>query len=280
MGTCTYPPPKPEYKRVVALPSSNFSNLREPARTFHIAQLARALAIFRVEEVAIFLHEKHPCSTIKEVLEAIETPQYLRRRLVPRSPTLKYIGLVPPLAIPSHQLRHEDYGFREGVVVASKRGRLLVDIGLDALVEVNGEGRIGSRVTLKREGGSWVLVSPDDVELYWGFRVLCFEDMVSLVEHYRRNRYLVIATSRRGKVVKLEVLSSLVADARNKGFSGLLILFGSWNKGLHEIAKEHNTELEGLADLVLNTIPCQGTRTVRTEEAVLATLSLLNIVFP
>ncbi|QOJ78391.1 hypothetical protein IG193_06450 [Infirmifilum lucidum] len=280
MGTCTYPPPKPEYKRVVALPSSNFSNLREPARTFHIAQLARALAIFRVEEVAIYLHDGHPCSAIKEVLEAIETPQYLRRRLVPRSPALKYIGLVPPLAIPSHQLRHEDYGLREGVVVARKRGRLLVDIGLDALVEVDGERKTGSRVTLKKERGSWVLVSTDDVELYWGFRVLCFEDMVSLVEHYRRNKYLVIATSRRGEVVNLEVLSSLVTDVKNKGLDGLLILFGSWNKGLHEIAKEHGTKLEDLADFILNTIPCQGTRTVRTEEAVLATLSLLNIALP
>ena len=40
---------------------------------------------------------------IRRVLEYLETPQYLRRRLFPLDESLKYAGLLPPLRIPSHK---------------------------------------------------------------------------------------------------------------------------------------------------------------------------------
>jgi hypothetical protein len=46
--------------------------------------------------------------------------------------------------------------------------------------------------------------------------------------------------------------------------------------GLHEIAAQEKLTLEEVADFVVNTIPCQGTETVRTEEALYASLAILN----
>jgi predicted SPOUT superfamily RNA methylase MTH1 len=48
---------------------------------------------------------------------------------------------------------------------------------------------------------------------------------------------------------------------------------------LHEIAADEGWRLEDVFDYVVNTVPCQGTETVRTEEALLATLAVLNLEF-
>ena len=59
----------------------------------------------------------------------------------------------------------------------------------------------------------------------------------------------------------------------------VLVAFGAPSRGLHEIAKEEGTRLDRIVDFVVNTIPEQGTATVRTEEALLATLAILNVQF-
>jgi predicted SPOUT superfamily RNA methylase MTH1 len=45
---------------------------------------------------------------------------------------------------------------------------------------------------------------------------------------------------------------------------------------LHELAKDEGAKLEAIVDFVVNTIPAQGTATVRTEEALLASLAVFN----
>jgi predicted SPOUT superfamily RNA methylase MTH1 len=55
-----------------------------------------------------------------------------------------------------------------------------------------------------------------------------------------------------------------------------LVAFGAPSQGLHEIAKKEGLRLDKVADFVVNTIPTQGTETVRTEEAIIASLAILN----
>ncbi|MFQ6118836.1 MAG: putative RNA uridine N3 methyltransferase, partial [Methanosarcinales archaeon] len=57
------------------------------------------------------------------------------------------------------------------------------------------------------------------------------------------------------------------------------IIFGSPIKGLDEILSNSSFPLKisDLSDYVINTIPNQGTETVRTEEAIFATLAQLNL---
>ena len=73
-----------------------------------------------------------------------------------------------------------------------------------------------------------------------------------------------------------------VAGAIGKKWSTaqhILVAFGAPSRGLHEIAKEEGAKLEAIVDFVVNTIPEQGTATVRTEEALLASLAILNVQF-
>jgi hypothetical protein len=49
---------------------------------------------------------------------------------------------------------------------------------------------------------------------------------------------------------------------------------------LHEIVGANGEKLDSIFDFVVNTIPDQGTATVRTEEALLATLAVFNVSFP
>ncbi len=56
-------------------------------------------------------------------------------------------------------------------------------------------------------------------------------------------------------------------------------MFGSPSRGLFEVASDEGLRLETLLDFVVNTVPCQGSETVRTEEAILASLAVLNVWF-
>ena len=53
--------------------------------------------------------------------------------------------------------------------------------------------------------------------------------------------------------------------------------FGAPLRGLHEIAQDEGLDLAKTMDFVVNTVPNQGTVTVRTEEALLASLAILNM---
>jgi len=66
--------------------------------------------------------------------------------------------------------------------------------------------------------------------------------------------------------------------SRFSSSKSVLVLFGSPHEGVFSIAKREGFRLEDVADFILNTIPLQGTETVRTEEAVFATLSILNVL--
>src|SRR2546422_7115704 len=57
-----------------------------------------------------------------------------------------------------------------------------------------------------------------------------------------------------------------------------LVLFGSPDKGVPEILAESDTRVEDVAEFNMNTIPEQGVETVRTEEALMASLAVLNIL--
>jgi predicted SPOUT superfamily RNA methylase MTH1 len=43
--------------------------------------------------------------------------------------------------------------------------------------------------------------------------------------------------------------------------------------------RDEGANLNDLVDFVVNTVPMQGTETVRTEEALLASLAILNVEF-
>ncbi|WP_457754574.1 putative RNA uridine N3 methyltransferase, partial [Thermococcus sp.] len=153
---------------------------------------------------------------------------------------------------------------REGVII-KKGKRLYADIGLDelALVEGSGEGRM----TFKIVSVNPLKVIPAKPAEYWGYRVhLTNKTLAKTLKKARLD--LAIATSRKGEDVRKVKLPPLEGEI---GF-----VFGSPRKGVMEILRDFNEDYP--FDLILNTIPNQKTKTVRTEEAVLATLAVFNFI--
>ncbi|WVZ63562.1 hypothetical protein U9M48_013185 [Paspalum notatum var. saurae] len=94
--------------------------------TLLAGQIARAATVFRIDEVVVFDStpaaekggagdgEESGARFLARILEYMETPQYLRRRLFPMHKNLKFVGLLPPLDAPHHVRKHEWSEFREG----------------------------------------------------------------------------------------------------------------------------------------------------------------------
>ncbi len=253
-------------------------HLRE--KTHKVGLIARAAAIFRVDEIITYRDSprvpRNEIEFLAMILEYLSTPQYLRKILFPVQPALKYVGILPPLRTPNHPLgkeRLEVGAFREGVVVESTPRSSSIDVGIGTVVQVP-EGRlpVKTRVTVKVERNGYRIASADEIPHYWGYRVLRCDGITKWLK--RGGGQLVIATSRFGATVEevwTEFVESLSMADR------CLILFGSPSEGLAEIVSREGKSLNEVADLILNTIPHQGTATVRTEEAVLSTLAIVNI---
>jgi len=249
----------------IFIPDSILEETDDPKiRTYKVGQVARAAAIFGVEHIWIYRAGGRDGKFIKTILEYAETPQYLRKRLFPLMPELRNVGVIPPLRTPHHKLKGKpELGeIREGF--AFRRGRRsTADIGLDEMALVDGD--VEGRATFKIVSLKPLRVVPAKPEEYWGYRVhLTRKPLAKTLKKARLN--LAIATSRMGRDVREVELPPLTGEV---GF-----VFGSPRKGIQDILGGEDYPF----DLVLNTLPNQRTKTVRTEEALLATLAVFNFI--
>ncbi len=277
-----------EKKTSIAIPASVVSDtphLRE--KTSKIGLIGRAAAIFRINEIIVYpddmkVDQTREMSLIALLLSYMETPQYLRKELFKLQPELQFAGILPPLRTPHHPLNKKirslkigDY--REGVTLAKANEGTRVDIGVEqhALI-LNKHLPVGKRVTVKivRIGKQVEveLASRDEASEYWGYIVSM--ERRSLKEIADRKRFdLIIATSKNGALIN-DVADKLTENW--KVAKTILLAFGAPTRGLYEIAESDGFSLDDVADFVVNTVPRQGTVTVRTEEALIASLSVLN----
>ncbi len=281
-------PNRQPFNYAIAIPASfvfDIPHLRE--KTFRIGLIGRAAAIFRVDEIIIYpdlpnTDQKSDIKLIETILSYIETPQYLRRRLFKIVPELQYAGTLPPLRTAHHptanRIKNLKLGeFREGVVVSTSEEGSRVDIGVEKPALVRGSRlEINSRVTLKiaqlGPQPKAVLTDSKAASVYWGYKVSNSKNPFGqLVETGKFD--LKIATSKRGKSIT-EVMDGLREKWPRS--TRTLVAFGAPTQGLYEIAYYEHKNLDDMVDYVVNTIPDQATETVRTEEALYASLSILN----
>jgi predicted SPOUT superfamily RNA methylase MTH1 len=275
----------------VAVPASVIADtphLRE--KTSKIGVIGRAAAIFRVDEIIVYADDPKANQTrdlnlIALLLSYMETPQYLRKRLFELQPELQYAGILPPLRTPHHPLLGKIRNlhvseYREGVVVSKSKDCTLIDIGVEkpALLP-NAQVALRKRLTVRivkiAENVEVQVADRDAVPDYWGFKVSV--EKRSLVDMLKTRKFdLTVGTSK--FATRLQDAAPRLHPRWQKA-SSILILFGAPAKGLHEIARDEGANLNDLVDFVLNTVPAQGTETVRTEEALLATLAVLNVQF-
>ncbi len=275
-------------KLTVAIPASVVSDtphLRE--KTSKIGLIGRAAAIFRVNEIVVYAdnakaNQRADVDLIATLLEYMETPQYLRKRLFKIEPQLQYAGILPPLRTPHHPLNRKAERlkvgeYREGVVVSETKEGLLVDIGVErAALLREKQFAVGKRVTVqivKAGGQVEVQAVSGEVPSYWGYAVTAERHSLKRLMENRKFD-LTIGTSVKGS--KWTDVAGEVAEKWNKT-KNVLVAFGAPARGLYEIARDEGWQLDEMVDFVVNTIPRQGTETVRTEEAVFASLSIMNV---
>uniref|UniRef100_A0A0D9W2Y4 Uncharacterized protein n=1 Tax=Leersia perrieri TaxID=77586 RepID=A0A0D9W2Y4_9ORYZ len=251
-------------------------------------QIARAATVFRIDEVVVFDStpssldnssrgdgEESGARFLVRILEYLETPQYLRRRLFPMHKNLKLVGLLPPLDAPHHVRKHEWSEFREGVTLDGDRSMgTFVDVGLSKNVLVEQMLEPGKRVTVAMGTDRDITTSckrkvvpssspRDAMELYWGYKVRYATNLSGVFSDspYKEGYDYIIGTSEHGKSISS---SELILPS----FRHLLIAFGGL-AGLEEcIEEDRNLKGKGVNDVFdtyLNTCPSQGSRTIRTE---------------
>jgi len=283
-------PLKRHRKLCVAIPASIVSDvphLRE--KTFKIGLIGRALAIFRVDEVIIYpdmlgADQRGDLNFVATILSYMETPQYLRKKLFKIMPKLRYAGILPPLRTPHHptqsKMKNLKIGeFREGVVVAKSKRGVLVDVGVEKPIPISGVRiPLGTRVTVKivknGENPRAELTNRNEISIYWGYKVTLSK--IPFGRMIKDGAFdMVIATSRRGEPF-MKVKDALLGKWRKS--KCILVAFGSPSQGLWEIVEQEGMKLNELADFIVNTVPKQATETVRTEEALYATLAILNLL--
>lgn len=274
----------------MAIPASlvaDIPHLRE--KTSRIGFIGRALAMFRVDEVIVYLDQpgkdqSGETQLIAVLLSYMETPQYLRKHLFKIMPDLRYVGTLPPLRTPHHPLRNRIRDlkvgeYREGVITSIDEHGAQLDVGVEKPVLMRGfraptKTRVTVKITKTGKHPEAIPVDKDEVGTYWGYEVTVSKTPFGGTVKTRVFD-LVIATSRLGR--DFAEVASKLKDRWMKSERSL-IAFGAPTQGLYEIAEKEGIELESIADYVINTIPDQGTETVRTEEAIYTTLSIMNVL--
>ncbi len=276
------PPQRKQQHITVAITASltlDIPHLRE--KTARIGQIGRALAIFRVEHVLIYLDQDTPPSrkeavVTEKILRFQQTPPYLRRVLFSVDPDLAFTGILPPLRTANHpdKKQPEPGSIRDGIVTATGEAST-VNAGFQEPVTVNSRLKpmtiVTVRVTKLQPRLEGEVVESAGLAIYWGIQVT--RDQRALGQILKRSVHdLTISTSREGKDIR-----QVTASLREKwqGSKNPIILFGSPAEGIPEILARTNDKLPP-DSFNINTFPGQGTETVRTEEAVIGTLALLN----
>lgn len=232
-----------------------------------------------------------PDHFLVHLLSYLETPPHLRRLLFPLHPNLRTAGTLPSLDLPHHLKSDEWCMYREGVALpgASEEGTL-VEAGLRIPVTVPEQIPASMRVTLKfdeeaEEANQNLMaevvraeaVSPDEPRVergyYWGFHVRkagSLSDVFTECE-FEGGYDVAIGTSERG--VGIETLYGGSEEQKVGTFKHLLVAFGGV-AGL-ELAVKNDKELQKLGvveakdvfDRWIDICPGQGSRTIRTDEA-------------
>ena len=251
---------------------------------------------------------------LAHILSYLETPPNLRKDLFPLHPDLRLAGSLPSLDMPHHLRKQEWCQYREGVTkleIPQKRertkrrtppGHTYVETGFRAEVFISTALPPDTRVTVKFKDedkpekipSNELLaeaVTPsaprEEAGYYWGYNVRTASCLSAVLTEcpYDGGYDLTIGTSERGVPVSSLNSSQKLKSHSVPEFTHMMVVFGGV-AGL-EVAIKADKELEDLGvkspealfDHWVNLCPGQGSRTIRTEEAVwLGLMGLRDVV--
>ncbi|MEW6069245.1 MAG: RNA methyltransferase [Candidatus Thermoplasmatota archaeon] len=248
-------------------------------RAYLIGEVARALTIFKVQKLIIYPDPmlKTNSSRVKEVVTLLQyanTPQYLRKYIFKYEKELKQAGALPPLQAPHHPERNEKVEYRYGFVKELTKKGSLVDLGLDSPI-LCAQKLPAKKIALFKlsSNNEWHPVSKNTVTGYFGYDIeVCTESLTDILKKLRSEGNVVIGTSKYGIPVE-RIFYEL--SAKVKSSDKLAVAFGSYAHGFFSwFSKE---DCKKMFDLVINVQSTQGTKTIRTEEALFLSLETLDL---
>ena len=210
-------------------------------------------------------------------------------------PDLRHAALLKSMDIPHHLRIDERLPYREGVTVpfpsSTREKGTLVDVGYGQAVLPNETIEPYTRVTLDmtrvNEPGNGKYIRNARLALrtdpttqmgyYWGYTTRQADSLSAVITEspFKTTGYdFVIGTSERGETLSPQLVSRLPE------FEHLLIVLGG-QAGLEAAAENDaklplgSTNVSELFDWWVNCVPGQGSRTIRTEEAIWIALSQL-----
>lgn len=245
-----------------------------------LGKLARKLSIYEVTRIIILKdHSYKPRSTlfdpsefILKILQYLETPQYLRKKLFPICNELRLAGLLAPLECPHHLRAHELSRYREGVVLnrptKANKGSF-VDIGLMKDCQIDRKLETNMRVTVRLEGplvpeetfsrgrrrmknhqGTVVGLqeASDKLGVYWGYDVCVCDSVVEAFDCLEEGTFKVLiddlglnySSQKRQEIMNL--FQSSGPKLQNQRKKEIFLMFG--DKGIeHLVQHEISTKL-------------------------------------
>jgi len=248
-------------------------------KTKKISMIARTCAIFKIQQMNNYKDEKgneNDSALLSTSLKYLETPQYFRKQLFPKSNLLKYAGVLQPLNISSHLTTANQKMIKIGdirdALIINYKGKKFLDIGINKLIQYFGKMKSGTRIAIQIKTTQPKLtikeISREDIKDYWGYNVKERSNLLSILSVWKGK---IILTSKKGK-------NFTITEAKKMFESNepILVVFGTTNKGVHDILGSDIKKIQN--GKIFNFFPKQGTQTVRLEEAILGTLSIINIL--
>ncbi|CAK7201619.1 hypothetical protein SEUCBS139899_004327 [Sporothrix eucalyptigena] len=305
------------YTVSVAIPTSILSDCSTSEQRINApSHIARALAIFSIDEIVIFddspadsrppavdhdayTGDTDPGHYLFHLLSYMETPPFMRKALFPLHPNLRLQGLLPTLEMPHHPHRDEHLPYMEGLSLPGKPDnpahKTIVDLGLRKPVSIAEAIPPKTRLTLQFPDESFDNGTPVDpaaprteAGYYWGFQIRRCSSLSGVFTEapYEGGYDVSIGTSERGEPASHVFPRSATpaTDPPALAFEHLVIVFGG-PRGL-EYAAMNDPELSGVGIKVANVreafdhwvdvLPNQGNRSIRTDEAIFIALTELR----
>ena len=187
---------------------------------------------------------------------------------------------------PHHVRREQHAKYREGLVTSSTDTQCHVNVGLHTPVTIHQSAPVNSRVTvaMSRDNTAGRLVSPTTPRQkdgwYWGYQVRIAPSISKVWSQcpFSESKYdLIIGTSERGDILT-DTLKSKIPRYKHA-----LIVFGGVQGIETAVDADQECQVSGedakqLFSYWLNVLPKQGSRTMRTEEALLVGMGVLHDV--
>src|SRR5271156_1761553 len=218
--------------------------------------------------------------------------RYLRVNLFPMHMDLRHAGTLKSLDLPHHLKADDILPYREGVTRESRNGArgTVIDVGIGEVSFPEKEIPLHTRVTVHlpkihtKSTSEYLSVASlakatdpaTKLGYYWGYTTRQASSLSAVISEspYENGYDMVIGTSERGTPISPTLISSLPQ------FLHLLIILGG-QAGIEAAAENDKqlkltgTNISELFDWWINCVPGQGSRTIRTEEAIWIVLGQL-----